>query len=195
MVILDLDLDAFVSPVATNRSVGAGRLADSLYEVEGWDEVRRFLTENCRVASPSPSAAVEHHDEVIAVLEREIQQSSLTPPFRWIHVDPHDDVGNACQDEILNSGNFLCECVRRNWIAELMLVQPTVQFPRMLAERRGGAHFWKGTQIPLVFKTKLELRLNAPPDYVLLARSPDFTPPGADELYDRIRSLLGNRTS
>lgn len=95
MRILDIDLDFFLSRIATYVDGN-----DRLQESDGfipWTEaeVRNFLEKNCGLDQNNPTKGaycIQHH-EVFAFWRRLIFDGRLETPFEVIHVDAHADFG------------------------------------------------------------------------------------------------------
>lgn len=191
MLFLDLDLDTFVTPVAYNRREEDPRLSSEDYSVWEASDAERFLKEQCLLDGISLGKSSEHHVAVLDVVSQRIDEGILVPPFDWVHVDAHDDFwGHFSKPP--NSGNFLYECIRREWIRELTMVFPpgVFDFSEYILSQDYNHIQFEGYSVPVRFTDTDQLQLEKRPDYVFLARSPAFTPSDADKLYDYIRCLF-----
>ncbi len=147
MNVLDLDLDFFLSGIATRQAPKGKRLAD---ELAPWSEgeVRDFLEKQCGLtrSAPTPGAFVEEHDGVFKAWRNLILANRLRFPFDVVHVDAHADLGMGDgswhyvstdilhrpeQERILpveggpsglNQSNFLLFAIACRWIRELTFV-------------------------------------------------------------------------
>jgi UPF0489 domain len=144
-VVLDLDLDFFVSPVAQYRE-GKGRLSKS-YSSASIDGARRFLECCCHLntSAPIPGRQFACHKDSFKTWRQWICDGILKPPFGVAHVDAHADLGMAgwiylVSDTLarpvrersnprfgkacLNSSNYLLFAVANRWIRQLTYVYP-----------------------------------------------------------------------
>jgi len=145
--ILDIDLDFFLSGIATRQAPRGRRLRESH---SPWFEsdVREFLERQCGLTrtQPLPGGLVEEHDGVFRKWRTLITASRLDIPFDVVHVDAHADLGMGdgswhyistallhlnARDRInpieggpngLNQGNFLLFAIACRWIRELTYV-------------------------------------------------------------------------
>jgi len=189
MTILDIDLDAFVSPVVHFRNDCDERPSNNGHRVASEKIVGDFLKRQCCLNPTICGVAVEHHVGVLDKVAALIERGQLSPPFTWVHVDAHDDLwGHYSRPP--NSGNFLYHCIRRSWLKKLIMVFPVGEFDfpaYVLCESPLSVAFDRYS-VPLEFSDIATYEAKASPDFVLLARSPAFTPPEADSLYGFIRS-------
>ena len=154
MLVLDLDLDFFVSPVLTSQTPGQ-RPADS--ECSTWTEkmIRTFLEDRCDLDSDAKTlgAIVETHDQVLQVWETLVADRVMPAPFDVWHIDAHHDLGGTLGDsegtlEVCNElillpvderiaqprehcgpGNYLPYAVAYGWIRSLsFVVHPEADF-------------------------------------------------------------------
>lgn len=191
MLLLDLDLDTFVSPVAHNRRDNDPRLSSDDYMVWETADAERFLRGQCLLDSTVTGKSSEHHVMVLDVVSSCISANILVPPFDWVHIDAHDDFwGHFSKPS--NSGNFLYECIRRGWIRELTMVFPPniFDFPDYILSDDMKRVEFEGHSVPVHFSDTNRLQLTNRPDYVFFARSPAFTPIDADDLYNHIRRIF-----
>lgn len=193
MTILDLDLDAFVLPVVHWKVDNDPRPSDNDHEVASQEWVHEFLHARCRLDGSQKGAAREHHLEALAVIAHQIEIGALTPPFSWVHIDAHDDFwGHFSKPP--NSGNFLYHCIKRKWISDLTMVFPpnVFDFPNYILRENPLRVEFEGNSVPLEFSDTNTYQLNHAPHFVFLARSPAFTPPKADALFNSIQALFYN---
>lgn len=191
MTILDLDLDAFVRPVADLRHDNHPRLPNDEYEVETLENVKFFLREQCRLDGSQLGAAREHHVEVLDIITDRINLTTLTPPFVWIHIDAHDDL-QGLHTDASTSANYLYHCIRRQWLEKLVMVFPpkVFSFPKYVLHDDPVRIEFDNFTVPLAFSDTNKFVLHDPPDFVFLAHSPAFTPQKADELHEYICTLF-----
>ena len=98
MLLLDLDLDLFVDPIAYGKT-GAERLSD--VEYTPWPErrFRQFLETQCglrpaKLRGRRPLGKVfSEHCEAFFWWRELIEEGTLTAPFDLVHVDAHADLG------------------------------------------------------------------------------------------------------
>jgi len=187
MTILDIDLDVFVSPAVHCRNDTDPRPSDTDFTVDHESSVSTFLVQQCLVKRDVPGVAFEHHVEVLDKISEAIQKQQLVPPFYWVHVDAHDDFwGHYSKPP--NSGNYLYHCIKRNWIEKLVMVFPIGEFsfPDYVLSPDSKIEFEQHS-VPVTFSDVESYQAIRPPDFVVLARSPAFTPPKADTLFNSIR--------
>lgn len=160
-IVLDLDLDFFVWPIA-NWPDGSGRLPDSECELLASDtEVRQFLEKNCHLARCAKISGQEfvEHEEAFCVWRRWLREGKLTASFDVIHVDAHADLGlgdsgwTYLVEEVLalpvaqrdkpqfgtnaiNSSNYLTFAIANHWIRDLTYVFPTDRSSSSRAEAK-----------------------------------------------------------
>ena len=79
MTILDLDLDAFVSPVVHWKNENDPRPSDDDFEVACHAWVNDFLRLRCHLDGSQKGAASEHHVQVLDVIARQIEIGALQP--------------------------------------------------------------------------------------------------------------------
>lgn len=135
-LVLSLDLDFFVSPIAYHGD-DVERLSPDEYSVDAPGAVRAFLETQCllKKSSPVPGAVVTHNHEAFFVLRGEIAEGRLSPPFDLVHVDAHSDLGmggagyvfiltkllkrpvNQRADGLLPDGSGMEGLTFGNWIA------------------------------------------------------------------------------
>lgn len=93
MLVLSIDVDFFVEPVATNQPIDSnGRLPETEYDVDSKDDITAFFEERCALdaSKPVPGVFIRHHDQAFEVLRILAQQHR---PVRLVHVDAHADLG------------------------------------------------------------------------------------------------------
>jgi hypothetical protein len=145
--VLDIDLDAFVWPIA--HWPPGGRLNSETYTPWSHDSVERFLTEQCALEqnTPLPGRRVRDHDEAFDTWLEWLEQGILAAPFEVIHVDAHADLGlgdsswvylmtellaQPPQNRVnprrgpsgLNAGSYLAFAVAAQWVGSLTYVYP-----------------------------------------------------------------------
>lgn len=192
MTLLDIDLDAFVSPAVCGREVGAPRPLDSDHEIPTLDEVRAIALEKWKIRQNTPITLLEQHHTIIAKVEARLSIGDLIIPLRWFHVDAHDDFSGH-SDGRLNPGNFMFEVVRRGWCSQLTWIVrdgcfidgPPINLVRDSLNRVAFGNY----SVPWGEEMMDRFNLSEPPDWVFLCRSPEFTPPKADSIYQLIAGL------
>ena len=147
--VLDLDLDFFVSPVATWPQ-WEDRAPDTDYQPDSVEFVRDFLETRCHLKRGDHliGAQVVKHEEAFWTWKRWIEEGKLIVPFKVIHVDAHADLGLGdagwmyLMTELLslpveqrstpahgksssmNEGNYLVFAVANRWISSVLYVYP-----------------------------------------------------------------------
>jgi hypothetical protein len=91
MVILDIDLDFFVTPIRHEVETDE-RLPEGEYSVESCTAALGFLRDACGLPLDRSVRGVqfEHHDEVF-----DFVVENLPDALEWIHVDAHADIGGG----------------------------------------------------------------------------------------------------
>lgn len=148
MRVLDLDLDFFVSPIATWQSDFGPRLPDDAYDVWEINDVKAFLESQCQLSQNKKvkGKIVCHHHEAFFYLRELIIIGKLRVPFELVHIDAHADLGLGdagwkylttevlhkdlrdrmypkVGNEYLGPGNYLAFAVACRWISELVFVR------------------------------------------------------------------------
>ncbi|BES65585.1 hypothetical protein SANA_20240 [Gottschalkiaceae bacterium SANA] len=142
MIVLDLDLDFFVSGIVDN----AADFRVSEGKIYSWDIDRfcDFLESKCKLSKNSRAKGCmvkKHHGCYLAWREL-VQKADLKIPFDVIHVDAHSDfgLGSSSWTEVvfdllhrevrdraypskLNEGNYLTYAIANRWIKEISFVQ------------------------------------------------------------------------
>lgn len=187
MRILDIDLDVFVSPRIICRKEGSRRPPDSEHEIPSDDEVHRLITENWRIDSNTPINCLEWHVEIIKRVEHFISTGDLTPPFKWFHIDAHDDF-YGFHSRPVSSENFMFELIRRGWCEEVCWIHPDggFDFPSAILDQNTNDIYFDGYRVPVIFMPLSKFRLGVAADFAFLTRSPEFSPSKADRLYELI---------
>jgi hypothetical protein len=143
MLVLSIDIDFFVDPVAHDEALGAEeRLPQNEYATDPPAIVESFLA-RCGLVStdPVPAVFIRHHDAAFDIL-REVANST---PVRLVHVDAHSDTsfGDPGYSYLLtdlaheaperrrqprrawnglNAGNWLPFAVANGWISSIAFV-------------------------------------------------------------------------
>lgn len=204
MVILDLDIDLFLNKIANHRSDQDPRLDPSEFVVDSEDLVGGLLRGQCQLSNeaPVPGALFDHHVEVFWHTKRMVESGLWTPPFTWIHADAHDDLNgpfDPARDP--NSGNFMLYLLNEGWIREFILVRhpddrsvsyhkshPTrIEINGRSAPYRQYLKVISGEEDALIYKP---FQMNRPPDFLFVVRSPAFTPPSSDAVFDYCRQFV-----
>lgn len=94
-LILHIDIDFFVDPVVYYRADVGPRPNGREFRAESLESVKKFAEKQCRLSPKKklPGEAVVHNDEVFDHLERYVREGILIPPFEFIHIDAHADLG------------------------------------------------------------------------------------------------------
>lgn len=97
MRILDVDMDYFLSNVASNISQDSeSRLEESSY-YRPWEKekIEMFLENNLGLSKKSKARGriVKHHNEALYYWRELVEDNQLQTPFEVIHVDAHADLG------------------------------------------------------------------------------------------------------
>ncbi|MBI5425737.1 MAG: hypothetical protein HZA32_16805 [Opitutae bacterium] len=191
MTVLDIDLDAFVQPAVANRREGDPRPDDGDHTVSSVGEVSEYL-HKWHVTPKTPLLRCELHDGVLAPVAALIGNGVLSPPLRWVHVDAHDDLYGHYSRKT-TSANFMYEVIRRKWPSEIVWAYP----PNHDQGPPGYVFDWRTREIcfedyraPFRAVPLAELTLPDAPAFAFLCRSPSFSPPKADALFDYIVSCF-----
>ena len=154
-LILDLDLDFFVWPIAHMRGGSARLSPDDCQYIASEEAVRSFLEQQCHLKRDAPlrGQMLVHHDEAFFVWRRWLEEGSLKAPFAVTHVDAHADqgMGDAGWHYLLTellalpvdersspktgnagltAGNYLMFAIANRWLHSLTYVYPIDPFPR-----------------------------------------------------------------
>jgi len=95
MLVLSLDIDFFVDPIAHDEPIGSDdRLSDTNYSTDPDAIVTSFLEKQCLLTmdSPVPGFAIRDHDAAWDVL-RFFHEQRQHCPVDLIHIDAHSDLG------------------------------------------------------------------------------------------------------
>jgi hypothetical protein len=121
-----------------------------------------------------------------------------------LYVDPANSL-TMFEEDYVHSGNYLTFAIARGWVASLVWIplrQPTTgrenesADPRLkLKARKAAAPLpgdLSGTQSGVPFKvlSRHDFKTRKPFDYMILSRSPAFTPPASDALVPVISSYM-----
>jgi hypothetical protein len=107
MIILDIDLDFFLSDIVIGFLRILHRRPNKRY-YKPWaeDRVRRFLEENCKLSTDHPLPGIEHHEVFVDWRER-VLSGKITPPFTVFHIDAHADLGMGDSAYMYLANNLL----------------------------------------------------------------------------------------
>lgn len=147
-VVLDLDLDLFVWPIA--HWADEKRRSSRDYHAASVDDVRRFLEDRCHLNHGDKifGREVVEHADAFTIWQRWLLEGKLDVPFEVVHVDAHADFGMGdagylyllseflalpleqrknprFASNALNSGNYLTFAIAKGWIRKLTYVYPT----------------------------------------------------------------------
>jgi hypothetical protein len=149
-LVLDLDLDFFVSPIA--HWPDNGRLPERDFRHATADEIGRFLERCCHLDRYAPIRGRQfvNHQDSFKTWRQWIVDGKLTIPFEVVHVDAHADLGLGSGGWVylvsellsrraadrrgpklgksaLNSGNYLLFAIANRWISRLTYVYPSAR--------------------------------------------------------------------
>ena len=187
-LILDIDFDVFVNPVARNLDENGPRLQEDQYNIDNTESIIDYIHSNLRYDNWNRGSVQVHHVETLATIENEILTNNLFPPFDWVHIDAHDDL-HGHWDFPPNSGNFLYRAFLNEWIENFTFVcrENEIQFPDYILNLNNETLKYNldinGIVVPITFGDLYEYALSGDPDYVLLTLSPAFTPSSIDEIF------------
>jgi hypothetical protein len=194
MLVLDFDLDFIVRPI--RRSAPDKKTRYDIPEITIWPEhdFRIFLEGRPHFSKCEkiPGRACEHHKEVFFHTRSLIADGVLVPPIELVHIDAHDDVVGCSDAGPVGSADFLLHMIGQDWLGQIDFVLPEGEdvFRKCLMHDNPlriefGAH-----RCPVHYFEPAAYQLPRKPDFVFLTRSPDFTPPAADPLFDLARSYI-----
>jgi hypothetical protein len=194
-LVLDIDLDFFVSPIAHYFADDGPRLPEDKYKVDTHDQVREFLAKQLclKPGQRIPGRFVRYHKEVFDIWEQLILDGVLKTTFSVFHIDAHDDFSGEGVTGV-NSGNFLTHATKRDWLHCIVFVQPpgAQNFPwvyrkfnplRLCVEEHE-------VRIGIAEKDTFSMSGFPNPDFLFLTQSPGFTPETADSLIPLIREYI-----
>jgi len=171
-VVLDIDLDFFVSPRALLPQWSERMPQGEVQDVASTSDCRRFLEQQCNLnpGRKLTGHAVRLHHEAFHVWRDWINAGKICQPFTVIHVDAHADLGLGESGYVylltdllglpvpqrnrpdegpcgMNEANYLAFAVANRWISELIYVAaPTVTPDRDLATPNA----WMPNDLPRV---------------------------------------------
>lgn len=97
MRVLDLDMDYFMTKIASTPFTCEERLDEEYYGDSVWteEEVRQFLEQNLGLSKKHKISGriVSGHNEALLFWEELINNKMLLDPFDVVHVDSHADLG------------------------------------------------------------------------------------------------------
>jgi hypothetical protein len=150
-IVLDLDLDFFVSPTERDAMPDGPRLPEELYRVQTNNQVRLFLEKQCGLGSKQKllGRRLTNHSEAFWTWKHWIESGMLRTPFDVVHVDAHADLGGVGDPKTIkfvvaemlalepnkrsnpprgfggiHDGNYLVVAVANRWINRLIYVYP-----------------------------------------------------------------------
>ena len=219
MRFLDIDLDFFLNRNAYYSGNDALRLGDD-YRPWPRSRVSRFLETRCGLSRDAPVAGgvIESHDMVIRFWQVLIDSGALKTPFDVVHIDAHPDlsvrgglrlVSNRLfvdpdermavhEEEYVHSGNYLTYAIALGWIASLVWIplsgvaakrQKNVQ-PAGVTRQALKYLLEFGPGVPFKILSRRSFLAREPFDYMILSRSPAFTPCASDSLIPVISSYM-----
>jgi hypothetical protein len=194
MLILDFDLDFIVRPIRRAAPDRGGRYEGPSVTVWLEDDMRTFLQDRLCLSklNKTHGQACEHHKEVFFCTRSLIESGVLVPPFHWIHVDAHDDVVGCSDGDEVSSADFLLHLIGQNWLSQLDFVLPKGEeaFRQCLMRWDPLRIEFDGHRCEIDFLDPNTFALNKAPNFVFLSRSPDFTPPAADPLFELAKTYI-----
>lgn len=147
MLVLNLDLDLFASPIVF-RGSDLERPPDEGASVLTEQEIRLFLEDQCGLdpKNPAPGAVVRSHVDVMPIWDQLISAGHLSAPFDLCHADAHDDLGVDTEDDAFvylcnellllpvekrpfltegrcKAGNYLSYAIAYRWLASIVFVR------------------------------------------------------------------------
>jgi len=194
MLILDFDLDFIVRPIRRGTADHEARY--NAGNVTFWNEqvFRLFLEERLHLSQSQKIQGIvcEHHKEVFFHTQSLIKSGRLVPPLYWVHVDAHDDISGCSDNGEVSSADFLLHLIGQNWLHHIDFVLPDGEDkpPECLIRRNPLRIEFEKHCCPITFLDEREFSLKAKPDFVFLTRSPDFTPPAADFLFNLAKNYI-----
>lgn len=198
-VILDMDLDFFVSPTYREAdSDNAPRLPDAEYKVDDLQKVEGFLTGilGLSESAPIPCRTVKRHHEVLSAWEELIAQRKLRPPFSVVHVDADDDLYGHFDAKAVRSDNYLLHTAKRGWLAHLCYVHCRDSYPppNYLFKNSNYYSLKVGSQEVGFNSFEKDLlrsgTFDLPFSFLFFAKSSAFTPIKADTLIPVIERYM-----
>ena len=97
MRVLDLDMDYFMTEIASTPFSCEERLDEEYYGDSVWteEEVQQFLEQNLGLSKNHkiPGRIVTGHNEALIFWKELINSKMLSDPFGVVHVDSHADLG------------------------------------------------------------------------------------------------------
>lgn len=196
-LILDIDFDVFVDPVARNLEENGPRLQAAEHKIDNPNSILEYISNSLRYNNWTRGSILTHHVEALATIENEIQNNHLLPPFQWIHIDAHDDLSGHWNSPT-TSGNFLYRMFLNNWIGEFTFVyrEHYFDFPKYILNfnEETYEHTLDINRIivPIFFGHLYQYILPQDPDYVLLTLSPAFTPETIDPIFQEVSQKIAN---
>jgi hypothetical protein len=219
MRFLDIDLDFFLNRNAYYSGKDTLRLGDE-YKPWSHLRVSHFLETKCGLSRAAPIAGriIESHDLVIRFWQDLIDSGALKMPFEVVHIDAHPDlsvrgglrlVSNrlyvdhaerlaALEDEYVHSGNYLTFAIAMGWIDSLVWIPLSAELTkrqRSLEPKRARGESLKylpgfGPGVPFKILSRHSFTARKPFDYMILSRSPAFTPLASDDLIPVISGFM-----
>jgi hypothetical protein len=195
-LVLNIDLDFFVSPVKQYAADTDPRLPEDSYRADSPERVLSFLEKQLRLkkGQRTPGKFVRYHKEVFDAWEALIANGHLKPPFSVVHVDAHDDFDGEGVGRRPHSGNFLTHATKNNWLEEIVFVQPpgAQPFPLFYLKFSPLRLCVRTHEVRIKVEHKAEFAMATlpTPDFLFLAHSPAFTPQSADLLIPLIREHI-----
>lgn len=195
-LVLDIDLDFFVSPIKQYAADTDPRLPEEHYKPDSPEQVRSFFEKQLclKKGQRIPGRFVCYHREVFDAWEALMSDGQLKPPFSVVHVDAHDDFEGEGLGKRPHSGNFLTHATKRDWLDQIVFVQPPgfQPFPHVYLKFSPlrlcvRAH---EVRIRIEHKADFTMAILPTPDFLFLAHSPAFTPRSADLLIPLIREHI-----
>ncbi|MBL9121531.1 MAG: UPF0489 family protein [Phycisphaerae bacterium] len=98
LLVLDIDLDLFVTPIKTGGDPDI-RPDDDATAMWSEEELSLWLEERCRLSRSSPTSGivVEEHVSAFDYLRDLVRSGRLVKPFDFVHADAHADFGMGTQ--------------------------------------------------------------------------------------------------
>lgn len=142
-LVLDLDLDVFVSPVVNGNGDANYRAKSGEHQVVPEAEIMATLAKlELSPDRKTPGAFFEHHREAYFFWRDLVNSGRLKVPFDVVHVDAHSDLGNGARTVALcerwaaipnklgenlggrvNSANYLGFALMNGWVRALLNIR------------------------------------------------------------------------
>ena len=216
MRFLDIDLDFFLNRNAYYSGGDDRRLGEE-YKPWSLSRVGHFLENRCGLSQEAPvvGRVIESHDLVIRFWQDLIDSGELKAPFDVVHIDAHPDlsvrgglrlVSNrlylnpdersmTLEEEYVHSGNYLTFAIAMGWIASLVWIPLSGELTKRIKNLEPEAEVMtSGSEVasgvPFKILSRNSFIARKPFDFMILSRSPAFTPLASDALVPVIAGYM-----